>query len=478
MRVHSFGIALVTGSIAMADATGPGVLTPGPVLAFDPQLTNQLITIESGDIDGDNDIDLVVFGTDPDGPFESADLILCMNDGRGQFAPTPIDIDGWMPYVVDFVLQDLDADGDLDLAWTGARIADGVFALVSQNNSGDGSFSTPQPVWLDPEINVDIDPYDFPFNTTAVGDVDGDGNLDLATTRAFNFVGTDAVVLLGDGAGNFAEQPMLQFGLWPFGVELCDLNNDGFDDIAGIAAGADRLVIQLSNGDGTFQLIDPGLPANTLDRPRDISAVDLDSDGFLDLVLSVGQSIAMMVFYGDGTGMFTQPVVLATDFGPAGADIADVNGDGFLDIIATDQGHQAHIDGGPLVTVLGYTLSLFLGEGNRTFSDRISFEMGGSSDHPSAPSTVAAADFDGNGVADVAAVMQATWEARILLSTCEIGCNDADLVDPFGQLDLADISAFTGAFLSGDLLADLDSNGLLDLTDVGNFVNDFVSGCP
>jgi hypothetical protein len=57
-------------------------------------------------------------------------------------------------------------------------------------------------------------------------------------------------------------------------------------------------------------------------------------------------------------------------------------------------------------------------------------------------------------------------------------CNAADLAPPFGTLDLTDINAFAGAFLAGELPADIDGNGLLDLTDITTFVNSFLSGCP
>jgi hypothetical protein len=54
----------------------------------------------------------------------------------------------------------------------------------------------------------------------------------------------------------------------------------------------------------------------------------------------------------------------------------------------------------------------------------------------------------------------------------------ADLAAPFGVLDLADIGAFTSAFLGGDPLADFDENGVFDLADIGVFVTGFTAGCP
>jgi len=58
------------------------------------------------------------------------------------------------------------------------------------------------------------------------------------------------------------------------------------------------------------------------------------------------------------------------------------------------------------------------------------------------------------------------------------GCNPADLAEPFGLLDLNDVTTFVAAFPKSDPLADLDGNGLFDLADVSLFVTSFLAGCP
>lgn len=58
------------------------------------------------------------------------------------------------------------------------------------------------------------------------------------------------------------------------------------------------------------------------------------------------------------------------------------------------------------------------------------------------------------------------------------GCNPADIAEPIGLLDLADVIAFISAFTTADPAADLDGNTLYDLADVLLFVNAFTSGCP
>ncbi|MEL6311898.1 MAG: GC-type dockerin domain-anchored protein [Pseudomonadota bacterium] len=58
-------------------------------------------------------------------------------------------------------------------------------------------------------------------------------------------------------------------------------------------------------------------------------------------------------------------------------------------------------------------------------------------------------------------------------------CNLADVAQPFGVLDLADVDAFIAAYLVPDPLADLvPPFGLYDLSDINAFVSNFVAGCP
>jgi hypothetical protein len=65
-----------------------------------------------------------------------------------------------------------------------------------------------------------------------------------------------------------------------------------------------------------------------------------------------------------------------------------------------------------------------------------------------------------------------------VLDPVNAGCNIADLAEPFGTLDLADITAFVSAFTSQDPAADLNPDGLFDLADITAFVGAFNGGCP
>jgi hypothetical protein len=84
---------------------------------------------------------------------------------------------------------------------------------------------------------------------------------------------------------------------------------------------------------------------------------------------------------------------------------------------------------------------------------------------------------DGTGGANAASVTQSdidAWNDEFGVG----GCNPADIAEPFGLLDLADIIAFTTAFVAQDSAADIDPNGIFDLQDINAFVTAFLNGCP
>jgi 1,4-alpha-glucan branching enzyme len=60
----------------------------------------------------------------------------------------------------------------------------------------------------------------------------------------------------------------------------------------------------------------------------------------------------------------------------------------------------------------------------------------------------------------------------------DMGCNPADLAEPFGTLDLSDVTGFVQAFSMQQSAADLDGNGIWDLADTLAFVDAFGAGCP
>jgi hypothetical protein len=188
----------------------------------------------------------------------------------------------------------------------------------------------------------------------SVGDLNGDGALDLVATGSIDgyfgrydyydpywqyegygyryYSASYVNVLLGDGNGGFgtAEARFLGYDVYPWHVTVADLNADGHDDV--IIAKDQGLSVLLGDGTGSLgNAIDSGTGSGI--GVSSISLGDVDGDGNLDTLLTDGNG-GLSVQRGDGQGSFTaMPIVSAG--GPIdSAVMGDVNGDGMLDLVA------------------------------------------------------------------------------------------------------------------------------------------------
>lgn len=60
----------------------------------------------------------------------------------------------------------------------------------------------------------------------------------------------------------------------------------------------------------------------------------------------------------------------------------------------------------------------------------------------------------------------------------DAGCSQADLAEPYGELNFFDVSEFIAAFTANDVLADFNNDGLFNFFDVSDFLSSFAEGCP
>ncbi len=145
-----------------------------------------------------------------------------------------------------------------------------------------------------------------------VGDISGDGKLDLVLVNAIdNTLG----VLLGNGDGTFQAQKLttLPSGSLPYLI-VGDFNGDGKADVALgeplPQVGNYAVAVLLSNGDGTFQAA-VTYPLNAL--PSALAVGDFNSDGKQDIVsASVVAGAGISVLLGNGDGTFQTAVTSAT----------------------------------------------------------------------------------------------------------------------------------------------------------------------
>lgn len=173
------------------------------------------------------------------------------------------------------------------------------------------------------------------------GDFNEDGKSDLAISNG----GDNTVnVLLGDGAGGFANPPGLLYatGSTPVWLTAAKLTSSGHIDIIAVDADSSQVEIFRGNGDGTFQA------PQTLDSfkqiPTYVIAGDFNKDGHTDLAIglaidSLTEEPPFVIYLGDGSGAFPAKIDAAPFLNPDDTPLpvdslvaGDLNKDGFPDI--------------------------------------------------------------------------------------------------------------------------------------------------
>jgi len=178
----------------------------------------------------------------------------------------------------------------------------------------------------------------------------------------------------------------------PFGVAVADVNGDGRPDLAVSHTMNEYVTVLMGTGGGRFAPPPAPAPGPNIGEGvgRGIVAADLNHDGHTDLVVAQVHTNSVWVLLGDGHGGWKEKQYEA-GLAPFNVAVADINGDGILDIVVADETNVPVFEGKGQV-------SLLFGDGTGGFT-RGPTLLGGTY-----PADVKVADFDGDGHADIAAV--------------------------------------------------------------------------
>ncbi|HEX4240702.1 MAG TPA: FG-GAP-like repeat-containing protein [Steroidobacteraceae bacterium] len=310
--------------------------------------------------------------------------------------------------------------------------------------------------------------YDMTTSATQpfiVDDVNGDGKADILVPNTTSGGGTQLTVLLGKGDGTFTVGPStpltltLSQTLYGVGEPIAtgDFNGDGKIDVL-TADGK----LYLGRGDGSFGAATQVLPVVNLVTTA-YAVGDFNGDGKLDIaqmLSGVNASGTIIIFSGHGDGTFTQG--FAYDSVPEGTAMAatDLDGDGYLDLVAGRASNGAFGPAGLGNQSLGGTwdYQILMGYGNGAFdAPPVTLASTSSfSDQNPTLATYTTADFNNDGRLDL--LLPITNGSAGLSVSPGLG-NGA-----FGTAIVTAIHVTPGPVAA----ADLDNDGKADAVTVGS----------
>ena len=259
-------------------------------------------------------------------------------------------------------------------------------------------------------VRASLPPVSPQSHHVTTADLNGDQVPDLVVASRSEGVG----VLLGHGDGTFAAEVTYNVGQID-SVAVADFDRDGRPDVAAADDGTGLVTILLGSGGGAL-----GAPTTypAGHSPWSIQAADLNGDQMPDLAVTniFGTDATVTVLLGKGDGTFSPRASYMTDAGPDGVAIADLDGDGKLDLAVANQA--------------GRSVSVLMGRGDGTFGTQTSTASDGG------PTTIVAGDLDGDGRPDLVVADQETNRVGVFRNkgdgTMEIERTLDVLASPYG----------------------------------------------
>ena len=363
---------------------------------YAPVDKGNMIVVQS-DVDNDGKPDLVVGDVNADSVFVYRNT---GTPGAPSFART---VGFAIATPTDIGVADVDGDGRPDLVVIGAV---GITVFVNRSSTGSVAFGPPSVFPFTPNEGIYL-------YKLAIGDLDGDGQPDLAVTvggsfsvwKNFSIAGKVQFVLEAEFEAQVGPTVM---------IALADFNGDGLPDI--VCTGGDKAdIIPNTSSGGNITVGNGFVYVTTAMTPEGIAVGDIDGDGLPDVVIAdygAGSVSVLRNTGGHGTIAFANSVDLPTAYAPVAVAIADLNGDGAPDLVVTGQ---------DTVALLKNTSS----KGSVSFAGYAAYPVSNpqGTGFYTAGSLVVG-DLDGDGLPDVAVANLGTvsyfinQELRPVLSSC------------------------------------------------------------
>jgi hypothetical protein len=319
-----------SGNLAIFAQTSPGVFDVAVVLE-DPSLDG-VVSVAAADLDQDGDVDLASASS------IGGNIDLLFQTSPGVFGDPILLSGGFLSFVRTVRTADIDGDGDLDLVASARNRIGNTPNLSVFFQSSPGTFDLEDRIVIRTAGNATQIP--------TAADLDGDGDMDLVAANPV--VGNDNLTLLFQTSPRvFGDVRTLTADSLKFAqaVVTADMDGDGDLDLVVLARipieNQPTLTVLFQSSPGVFDLENPRvirIPGNL--GQAAVAVADLDGDGDLDLVTPAfgpsGASIAL--FLQTTPGDFDPvPTLLETASNSISSlTVADLDQDGDLDIVASD----------------------------------------------------------------------------------------------------------------------------------------------